>query len=99
MENKATILVVDDDPAMTATLAEVLEADGYTMLTANLGDEALALIRQAPPDLVISDLRMSGMNGHQLQSAIKQLCPDLPVVIITASAHRDGGRIDATRGL
>ena len=84
METNATILVVDDDPAMTATLAEVLEADGYTVLTANSGDEALAIIRQAPPALVISDLRMSGMNGHQLQDAIKQLAPELPVVIITA---------------
>ena len=84
MEAKATILVVDDDRAMTGTLAEVLEAEGYTVLTANSGNEALALIRQAPPELVISDLRMSGMNGHQLQSEIRHLCPDLPVVIITA---------------
>ena len=83
MEAKATILIVDDDPAMTSMLAEVLEAEGYMVLTANSGGEALALIRQAPPELVISDLRMSGMNGHQLQSEIKRLCPDLPVVIIT----------------
>src|SRR5208337_2427559 len=82
-EVKATILVVDDDRAMTSMLAEVLEAEGYNMLTANSGNEALALIRQEAPELVISDLRMSGMNGHQLQSEIKQLCPDLPVVINT----------------
>ena len=84
MEAKATILLVDDDRAMTSMIAEVLEAEGYSVLTANSGNEALALIRQAPPELVISDLRMSGMNGHQLQSEIKRLCPDLPVVIITA---------------
>ncbi len=84
MEAKATILLVDDDRAMTRMLAEVLEAEGYGVLTANSGNEALALIRQTPPELVISDLRMSGMHGHQLQSEMKRLCPDLPVVIITA---------------
>jgi DNA-binding NtrC family response regulator len=84
MEAKATILLVDDDRAMTRILAEVLEAEGYGVLTANSGNEALALIRQALPELVISDLRMSGMHGHQLQSEMKRLCPDLPVVIITA---------------
>ncbi len=83
-EVKATILVVDDDRAMTGMLAEVLEAEGYSVLAANSGNDALALIRQAPPELVVSDLRMSGMNGHQLQSEIKRLCPDVPVVIITA---------------
>ena len=83
IESKATILVVDDDRAMTNMLAEILEAEGYSMLTANSGDQALALIRRAAPELVISDLRMTGMNGHQLQSEIKRLCPDLPVVIIT----------------
>jgi len=81
--SKATILVVDDERAMTSMLAEVLEAEGYSTLTANSGDQALALIRKAAPELVISDLRMTGMNGHQLQSEIKRLCPDLPVVIIT----------------
>ena len=84
MEAKATILLVDDDRAMTSILARVLEAEGYNVQTANSGSEALALIRQAAPELVISDLRMSGMNGHQLQYEIKRLCPDLPVVIITA---------------
>ncbi len=81
--SKDTIIVVDDERAMTSMLAEVLEAEGYSVLTANSGDEALALIRRAPPALVVSDLRMSGMNGHQLQSEIKRLCPDLPIVIIT----------------
>jgi DNA-binding NtrC family response regulator len=82
-ESKGTILVVDDERAMTSMLAEVLEAEGYSTLTANSGDEALALIRRGAPELVISDLRMSGMNGHQLQSEIKRLSPDFPIVIIT----------------
>jgi DNA-binding NtrC family response regulator len=84
IEPKATILVVDDDRLMASTLAEILESAGYSAGTANSGDEALAAIHQSRPDLVISDLKMSGMHGHQLQSEIQRICPDLPVIIITA---------------
>src|SRR6516225_7148358 len=84
IEPKATILVVDDDRLMASTLAEILESAGYSADTANSGDEALAAIRQSRPDLVISDLKMSGMHGHQLQSEIQRMNPDLPVIIITA---------------
>ena len=65
-EPKATILVVDDDRLMASTLADILESAGYSADTANSGDEALTAIRQNCPDLVISDLKMSGMHGHQL---------------------------------
>jgi DNA-binding NtrC family response regulator len=84
IEPKATILVVDDDSLMASTLAEILETAGYTADTANSADEALIAIRERPPDLVISDLRMSGMHGHQLQSEIQRTWPDLRVIIITA---------------
>ena len=83
-EPKPTILVVDDDRLMASTLAEILESAGYEVDTANSGDEALLTIRKSPPDLVVSDLKMSGMHGHQLQSEIQRICPDIPVIIITA---------------
>jgi DNA-binding NtrC family response regulator len=84
IEPKATILVVDDDRLMSSTLAEILEDAGHAVDTANSGDQALTAIRESRPDLVISDLKMSGMHGHQLQSEIQRLDPDLPVIIITA---------------
>jgi two-component system, NtrC family, response regulator HydG len=84
MEHQATVMVVDDDPAMTSTLAEILGAAGYRALTATSGAAALASMRRDRPDLVIADLKMSGMSGHQLQSEITRLSPDVPVVIITA---------------
>jgi DNA-binding NtrC family response regulator len=84
IESKATILVVDDDRLMASTLAEILEDAGYAADTANSGDQALMAIRESRPDLVISDLKMSGMHGHDLQSKIQRLYPDLPVIIITA---------------
>jgi DNA-binding NtrC family response regulator len=84
MVQQASVMVVDDDQAMTSTLAKILGAAGYTVITAKSGDAALAIIRQDCPDLVIADLKMNGMSGHELQSEIARRSPDLPVVIITA---------------
>ncbi len=79
-----TIIVVDDDGEMANFLAEILSAAGYRALAVTSGSEALNLVRREHPDLVISDLRMVGMNGHQLQAELKRLAPNLPVIIITA---------------
>jgi two-component system response regulator HydG len=79
-----TIVVVDDDREMANVLVEILGEAGYRALAANSGTEALNLVRREHPDLVISDLRMVGMSGHQLQAEIKRVAPNLPVIIITA---------------
>jgi len=78
------IVVVDDDREMASMLVDILGSSGYCVLAANSGAEALNLVRREHPDLVISDLRMVGMSGHQLQEEIKRLAPTLPVIIITA---------------
>jgi two-component system, NtrC family, response regulator HydG len=83
MEEQATIMVVDDDQAMSSTLAKTLGTAGYSVVTAKSGAAALALLQRDCPDLVISDLRMSGMSGHELQSEIIRRNLDVPVVIIT----------------
>ncbi|HLI81035.1 MAG TPA: sigma-54 dependent transcriptional regulator [Candidatus Binataceae bacterium] len=84
MNDTATILVVDDDREMVNLLCDVLSEAGYTARSANSAAEALARVREDCPDLVISDVRMSGMSGHELQNELRELVPDLPVVIITA---------------
>jgi DNA-binding NtrC family response regulator len=63
---------------------DVLREAGYNTLSANSGADALSEVKRELPDLVISDLRMSGINGHQLQLEVKRIAPDLPVIIITA---------------
>ena len=84
MVQQATLMVVDDDQAMTSALAKILGVAGYTVVTAKSGDAALASMQQVCPDLVIADLKMDGMNGHELQTEIAHHSPDVPVVIITA---------------
>ena len=81
---KAAILVVDDDREMVSMLRDVLDAAGYRTIMAYSGAEALAIVEREEPELMISDLRMAGMNGAELQKQVKQLAPGLPAVIITA---------------
>jgi len=83
MVPQATVMVVDDDQTMASTLAKILSAADYSVVTAKSGDAALAIMRQDCPDLVITDLKMNGMSGHELQSEIARRSPDVPVVIIT----------------
>ncbi|BBB26645.1 sigma 54-interacting transcriptional regulator [Amphritea japonica] len=78
------ILIVDDDPGILKVLSLRLSASGFRIDTANSGVEALNRIKTELPDLVLSDLRMDGMDGMALFSAIQEDHPALPVVIITA---------------
>jgi DNA-binding NtrC family response regulator len=90
-------MVVDDDQAMASALAKILGAAGYSVLTAKSGDAALAIVRQVCPDLVLADLRMDGMSGHELQSEIARLNPDVPVVILTAFGSIESA-VESMRG-
>jgi DNA-binding NtrC family response regulator len=83
-EQQPRILVVDDDAAMSSAVCDVLRQTGYVPASAQSGAEALELVKREPPDLIISDLRMTEMSGHQLQLHLQTIAPDLPVIIITA---------------
>jgi len=82
--DQATVIVVDDDREMANVLCDVLTEAGYRALSAGSGKEAVTLVKEEDPDLLITDLRMSGMSGHQLQIELKRIAPSLPVIIITA---------------
>jgi DNA-binding NtrC family response regulator len=82
----AKILIVDDEARILLLLQSLLKANGYEAVTAKDGMQALELLKQAPFDIVISDLRMSPMDGMTLFREIKGLYPALPVVLLTAYA-------------
>ena len=84
MPAKKRILVVDDEPQVCEAIAMMLSFDGYAVVTAGNGNEALALFSQGPFDLVTTDYTMPGMNGVELALAIKAKVPDQPVIMITA---------------
>jgi len=79
-----TVLVVDDDPALLRQLELRLRHEGFRVLTAQSGEQALATLGLERPQLVITDLRMGGMDGMALFSAIRKTWPRLPVIILTA---------------
>lgn len=77
------ILVVDDDEQIRHVSEQVFSQAGYEVRTANDGFEALALMRKALPDLIISDLNMPNMSGFELLSIVRRRFPQLPVIAIT----------------
>jgi CheY-like chemotaxis protein len=85
------VLVVDDDLYLTEIIADVLEAEGHTARKANNGLEALELIRERKPQIILLDLMMPIMNGWELASTLHTHpdWSDIPVVVITAAYHAD----------
>jgi DNA-binding NtrC family response regulator len=83
----AKILIVDDEPDMLKLLSMILrEKTSYEITTTNNPMEAIELAKQGGFDLVISDLKMPGLDGMEIIDAVKKIDEDIPVIIITAFA-------------
>ncbi len=81
------VLVVDDEEGIRETLSGIFEDEGCTILTANSGEEALSLIKEHSPDLVLLDIWLPGIDGIQTLEEIKTLRPDLPVIMISGHGN------------
>ncbi len=79
-----SVLIVDDEKNYPPILSAVLEEEGFECLTANSGPEALDILNSADMDLVVTDMKMPGMDGIELLERIKAKDPDLPVIMMTA---------------
>ncbi len=84
-----TVLIVDDEKNYLVVLEDMLEDEGYKVLTASSGAEAIEIIQAKPVDTVLSDIKMPGMSGIDLLDNIKAVDPDLPVILMTAYAEVD----------
>jgi two-component system, OmpR family, response regulator CpxR len=85
MRPKKTILCVDDNEQALSVRKFMLETRGYRVLSAKTGEEALELFQIGPIDLVLSDLIMPQMDGNELIRRMKQLAPDLPMILISGT--------------
>ncbi|MBL8539515.1 MAG: sigma 54-interacting transcriptional regulator [Betaproteobacteria bacterium] len=83
-QSKGAILVVDDDAPLLRIISLRLREEGYAVVTAGSGEQALAHIAMKLPHLVLTDLQMGGMDGLDLFDAIHRDYPSLPVIILTA---------------
>src|SRR4030095_8687525 len=79
-----SVLVVDDDPDLLRLIEIRLSAAGYSVITAGSGEQALSKMSVARPRLVVTDLKMAGMDGMALFEAARAQNPALPVIILTA---------------
>lgn len=84
-EQPARILTVDDDAFLCESVSGYLEEQGYDTLDAQSGAEALARVREAPPDLVLLDIKMPKMSGIEVLAALTREAPEVPVVIISCT--------------
>ncbi len=80
---KTRVLVVDDEPIILETMSAILEGEGFAVRTAEDGFAALITLRQTPPDIIISDLRMPNMSGFELLSVVRRRFPHIPVIAIS----------------
>lgn len=82
--NKGRILVVDDEASARNALSEILTEEGYKVRTAADGFRALAAAGEFSPDLVLTDLKMPGMDGLHLLARLREQDPDMAIVLMTA---------------
>lgn len=80
---RPTILVVDDDPKICGALSRLLNKDGYEVLVANSGEDALKLLAQRAADVVLLDHTMGGISGLELAARLKVLHPKSVRVLLT----------------
>jgi DNA-binding NtrC family response regulator len=95
---KAKILVVDDEVEFASALAERLQLRGYDTKAVFRGEDTLAIAKSAPPDIILLDLKMPGMNGIEVLMTIRQFAPDIEVILLTGHIDLreriEGMRID-----
>jgi PAS domain S-box-containing protein len=83
------LLLVDDEPDILRVLSMSLKADGYDVKTASSGKDALTVFSQEKPDIVITDIKMPGMNGIEVLREVKKIDEETEVIIITGHGDID----------
>lgn len=96
MRPKKTILCVDDNEGALSVRKFLLETRGYRVLAFQIPEEALEQFRQGGVDLVLSDLNMPGLDGNELARRMKEIAPDVPILLISGcvKAYERAGHAD-----
>src|SRR6266576_6164486 len=83
----ANLLIVDDELSMRQFLTHLFQRDGHSIRVAENGRKAMAMLREQPADVIISDVKMPDMGGIDLLRAARELHPDIEVIVMTAFAN------------
>ena len=81
---QAQVMVVEDDSTLRQALGDTLDVAGYETLTVSSGEEALSELHRFKPDIIVSDVHMNGMDGHDLLDNIQSKSPHIPFLLMTA---------------
>jgi CheY-like chemotaxis protein len=76
-KTRGRVLIVDDEPAIRNILARILSNQGHQPQTVSNGKDALALLRERPYDILVADLKMTGVSGIDLYNILKKKCPEM----------------------
>lgn len=82
--NREVVLIIDDKPNIREVLSAILENEGYGVETCESAEKALEKIPKILPDLIVTDLKMPGMDGIELMKSVKTIDTHMPVILITA---------------
>jgi len=86
---ESVVLIVDDEEGIRESLSGILEDDGYAVLTADSGEDALKAVKEQNPDLILLDVWLPGIDGIQTLKELMELKPDLPVIMISGHGNID----------
>jgi len=95
MAKKIKVLMVDDEEKFRETTSKILEKKGFESTMAGTGEEAIEILKKNPQDVVVLDIRMPGMDGHEALERIKKINPDTQVIMLTGH----GGQASAKESL
>jgi two-component system nitrogen regulation response regulator NtrX len=84
-----SILIIDDDIGTRALLSDVLQAQGYAVLTAENGAEAVRRVVEMKPCVIVLDFAMPIMDGHDFHEVQKRLAPDVPIICLTGAVDAE----------
>lgn len=89
MADSQHLLIVDDSPTQLTQMRILLQRDGYDVQSARNGEQAMAMIAESPPMLVVTDLQMPGMSGLELVETMRGVHPTIPVVLTTSDGSEE----------
>ena len=101
MNSPARVLIVDDDRQNRDVLQVMLGPEGYQVLTASTGEEALAVAAAQLPDVILLDVMMPAMNGYQVATKLKSTpaTERIPIILVTALDNRDARMLGMSAGV
>ncbi|MCD6305164.1 MAG: response regulator [Deltaproteobacteria bacterium] len=98
MATAIKVLMVDDEAQFRSTTSKILSKRGYETTVAESGEQAIEILKKAPQDVVILDIRMPGMDGHEALARMKEIDPDVQVIMLTGHGGGESAKESLKHG-